>query len=605
VTRGDVKFLRTGALLIALVCAFALLMVSTANGCLSASTTTPEGELTPSTSVPLPSGATTLSRPKSPHPQAVGESEIGQNSQTEALRRDNLSEDESSTVLIIFDYLMGRRLPGAVVTTCNHSSHSLDEMLLVSNSHGEVFVKAASLTDGAIVEAHGFVRRVLEPQRVYQQCIWVGLAPDLKGSGSVVDESGQPVSGASVRIAASSRRHERSPISGGVYEALSDLDGTFTFPVSHLERDVVAATPDGARGRVSLRAGVQSIVVRISAGASLHVILEGELAPSVKAVHVRQNDPSDVAYEDSATVLDGTALFRGVPPRSRLEVSLTDIPGAAWHVQLDRHSKFTRLVIVLNGGDVALNVMWSAPPRAPPATMEIRVSGDVWRRCGRVIAEDKALFPEYLLPFSSSTMLRFLDGEGGVLGVHASGPIRQVGEGTYECMVDLLTLVRGRVVDAVGAPVGGAHIQTYAYGRTAYRSVRTSSDSDGGFAVAIDTRLEVQVAVARGNDLTEQMYPPGTSSFGDLLLPSVRMVTVELREGTPGERYFISASHTTHLGEWLPPVGCFTGETVAVPVAGGSRTIVVKGSVSELVEPLQDGVYHYTVSLEAISKTVK
>ncbi len=465
---------------------------------------------------------------------------------------------------------------------------------------GTATIPRSENKDSVRVQAEGYEDRTATLQGERTE-IW--LTPSLRGHGMVVDAAGRGVMEAGITSQSAVAPQNSSPVLGGKFDVRSSQDGSFSFPISSVQRHFVARTRSGLCGWQVVQPGETEIVIRVASGAALEVIVEGPRSylASVACFEINWGMASSSqgsAIEPAQVLLtNGRAKVEGLPALSQVAVSFPGIPGL-WETSLGTAGKCTRLLVVLDDSVFKLALKWSGRPPHPIAAISIsRHTTANWHQVGKIIDQENVEIPASIFPLTSGLQMRFLDERGRVAGFASTSSIRGVGPGVLECDAWPARRVSGRTIDNLGKPVSGALVYTSSTGRTAMREGRTLSDDQGHFQLDIDDRFELQLTAAWQGRVAECLYSSGTATFGDIVLGFPATVSVTLRHGGPGAVYFVSVSKTQYFPGWPPPVGCRTDETIRVPVRAGSTDIVVASSRRVIHWPLKADVDSYEIDL--------
>jgi hypothetical protein len=284
-------------------------------------------------------------------------------------------------------------------------------------------------------------------------------------------------------------------------------------------------------------------------------------------------------------------------PRAGVELTTPEIPGAFWNARLEGPGVVTRLLIVLDGRSIELQLNWTSPPPLPIASVKTGLFGNELRPAGKVLAQNRIALPEHAAPFPSFFQIRFLSGTGDIVGFSSHSYIKMDSEGKHVCEAFPLHPVSGRVLSPDGTPAAGATVRTYTDGRTSYRDVTMVAGDDGRFTGFIDNRFEFSCFATDGLSNLVTRFPANTTDLGDIKLGRLRTVKVHLTGGEEGDLYFIAARNGLRTPGWPAPLACRSGESVDVPVSGDTRAIQVEGKSADYYQPVTPGVEEYRINL--------
>ncbi|MCB9936124.1 MAG: carboxypeptidase regulatory-like domain-containing protein [Planctomycetes bacterium] len=494
-------------------------------------------------------------------------------------------------MVMVVDELTSRPILGAQILSSGLPLSQTD-------AQGKAPVARQVLSSGVRIVASGYMSRNVSSTSASIDVVRVLLEPDALGAGVVVDEAGNGLGEVHVSIRSHIHFSDCSPVSGGLFETATSTDGTFQFPVSNRNRTVFATDESGKCGTAEVPPGVAAVRVLVRDGAQLEVILEGDLSLNVATLELAPQalrPELQAASRYCQPVESGRAKFVGLTPRSDVELSSPDLPGALWTAVLGNGGTTTRILIVIDSGTVQLHLNWTESPIHPAQSIQVGLSRGTFRAVGRFMSADTIELPSYFAPFPRTLQLRLLDAAGVVVGQAFESTFRRVAEDEFECDVHTAATIAGTVVDFTGAPVAGALVTL----DNSVMPVHTAvSQADGVFELVTISRWDFSLVATYGAASAEVTYPAGTRVLGDVMLQATRTVRVHLAGSHDDTQYFVSAWDVGWISGWPAPQACRVGESVDVAVRPGTKAMIVRGPDRDIVEAISQDTVDVTIQTD-------
>ncbi len=388
------------------------------------------------------------------------------------------------------------------------------------------------------------------------------LAPAVEARGTVVDPTGQPVSGAEVSVVA--RGEERSAYSPpGLPEAVSRDDGGFVLEGLPVDREVfLKAERRGEESApVLFVAGAEDLVLALVARGSIDGLVSrnGEPSPGGSAWCVPEVEAKGKSWRRRGHQADidaeGRFLFEGLAPGPHVcEAEVGDeAMGRAEDIEVPERGAVTVRIPLEEKPTLVVRVRDAADGSFLAGARVSGVNGD-----GRGLTDASGRAEVALNPLNEESELSIgLEGYGW----QTERITRPLPAG-LEVRLSRLARVSGRLVDAVGSPVAGVTISASDAGSAL-------SEADGSFEFSSRRSGSVRLEVfpkegARWSGTKEIQVPPDglsgvvfeikrqeTAGFAVTVLSSGAPVAgADVRLDRVGGQNYEAMGKTDSAGRW-------------------------------------------------------